>query len=71
MGTQVTVSATVTQGDRSVVARYPMGAFWTGTGGVYVGTREQSDKDGGDYRAVFDPATGQLTALKPARSRSG
>lgn len=56
------VTATVTQGARSVPVAFPLAADWTGSPNVRIG-----DRDGARHRhaAVFDPATGTLTALRP------
>jgi hypothetical protein len=56
------ITATVTQGARSVPVAFPLAADWTGSPNVHIG-----DRDGARHRhtAVFDPSTGTLTALRP------
>lgn len=61
-GNTAKVTATVTQGARSVPVAFPLAADWTGSPNVRIG-----DRGGARHRqvAVFDPATGTLTALRP------
>lgn len=61
-GNTAKVTATVTQGARSVPVAFPLAADWTGSPNVRIG-----DRDGARHRhaAVFDPVTGTLTALRP------
>ncbi|MCX5315107.1 phosphodiester glycosidase family protein [Streptomyces sp. NBC_00154] len=61
-GNTAKVTATVTQGARSVPVEFPLAADWTGSPNVRIG-----DRDGARHRhaAVFDPVTGTLTALRP------
>ncbi|MEV7682039.1 phosphodiester glycosidase family protein [Streptomyces sp. NPDC088341] len=56
------VSATVVQGARRIPVGFPLSADWTGSPDLRIG-----DRDGARPRhtAVFDPATGTLTALRP------
>lgn len=61
-GLSARATATVTQGTRAVPVGYPLSADWTGSPNLRIG-----DLDGARPRhtAVFDPATGTLTALRP------
>lgn len=61
-GNTAQVTATVSQGARSVPVAFPLAADWTGSPNVRIG-----DRDGARRRhvAVFDPVTGTLTALRP------
>lgn len=61
-GNTAKVTATVTQGVRSIPVAFPLAADWTGSPNVRIG-----DPDGARHRhaAVFDPVTGTLTALRP------
>ncbi|MFC7582817.1 Ig-like domain-containing protein [Nonomuraea antimicrobica] len=55
------MSATITQGSRQVPAAYPAGVTWSGSRDLHVGEARSADR--GDV-AVFDPATGTLTARR-------
>ncbi|MFI5756883.1 phosphodiester glycosidase family protein [Streptomyces sp. NPDC051569] len=56
------VTATLTQGSRSLPVAFPLSADWTGSPNLRIGA-----PDGARQRhvAAFDPATGILTALRP------
>ncbi|MGW2256424.1 phosphodiester glycosidase family protein [Streptomyces sp. NPDC001780] len=56
------VTATVTQGARAVPVGFPLSADWTGSPNLRVGDRHGARPR---HTAVFDPATGTLTALRP------
>ncbi|MGK5530913.1 phosphodiester glycosidase family protein [Streptomyces sp. URMC 129] len=67
VGATAAVGATVTQdtaggGTRAVPVAFPVSADWSGSAGLHVG-----DPDGAGRRhvAALDPATGELTALRP------
>jgi hypothetical protein len=53
------VSAVVTQAGRAVPVAYPVSADWAGT--VHIGPARTAPRDA---VAAYDPATGQLTALR-------
>lgn len=61
-GRTARVTATVTQGSRQVPVAFPMSADWTGSPNLLVGDRSAA---GRRHTAVFDPAGGTLTALRP------
>ncbi|WP_344871996.1 metallophosphoesterase [Nonomuraea antimicrobica] len=61
VGASAQVSATITQGSRQVPAAYPAGVTWSGSRDLHVGEARSADR--GDV-AVFDPATGTLTARR-------
>ncbi|WDZ85029.1 phosphodiester glycosidase family protein [Micromonospora cathayae] len=66
VGTPATVTATLTQpGGRTVPVAAPVSADWSASPGVHVGP---PDGVRPWHVARFDPATGTLTALKPAAS---
>lgn len=56
------ITATVTQGARSVPVAFPLAADWTGSPNVHIGDRDSARHR---HTAVFDPSTGTLTALRP------
>ncbi|WP_328817101.1 phosphodiester glycosidase family protein [Nonomuraea cypriaca] len=62
LGASARVSATITQGARQVPVAYPIGVTWSGSRDLHVGDARSAR--GGDV-AVFDPATGTLTARRP------
>ncbi|MFC3996497.1 phosphodiester glycosidase family protein [Nocardiopsis sediminis] len=62
VGETAGIGAELTQADRTVRVAYPVGADWSGGEGVHIGP-----VDGDRPRralAVFDPATGELAALR-------
>ena len=62
-GTSTAVTATVAQANRTVPVAYPVSARWSASPNVHIG----SARDAKRYHvATFDPATGELTALRPA-----
>ncbi|MEW1718076.1 phosphodiester glycosidase family protein [Streptomyces sp. NPDC093109] len=67
-GRSARVTATVTQGTgaraRAVPAAFPLSADWTGSRSLRIGSRSGARPH---HTAVFDPATGTITALRPGR----
>ncbi|MFC9431077.1 phosphodiester glycosidase family protein [Streptomyces sp. NPDC056987] len=61
-GRSAHVTATVTQGTRTVPVGFPLSADWTGSLNLRIGDREGVRPR---HAAVLDPATGTLTALRP------
>ncbi|MFJ4922892.1 phosphodiester glycosidase family protein [Streptomyces sp. NPDC088725] len=61
-GHSATITATVTQGERSIPVGFPLSADWTGSPNLRIGDRKEVRPR---HTAVFDPATGTLTALRP------
>ena len=65
-GETAVAGATLTQGAgeqaREVPAAFPVSADWSGSGGLHLGPAAQARP--GDV-AAFDPATGELTGLRP------
>ncbi|MGW8889179.1 phosphodiester glycosidase family protein [Streptomyces sp. NPDC055749] len=61
-GERAEVDATVTQGARRVPVAFPLSADWTASPNVHIGRESGA---GHRHTAVFDPATGTLTALRP------
>ncbi|WP_110946201.1 phosphodiester glycosidase family protein [Streptomyces avicenniae] len=68
VGGAVRAGATVTQRDasgvRDVPAAFPVSVDWTGSRGLHVGPARAA---GRHAVAAFDPATGELTGLRPGR----
>jgi hypothetical protein len=60
-GSSAKVTATITQGGREVPVAYPVSADWSAGPNVYIG---EARKAKGHHIAVFDPATGTLTARR-------
>ncbi|GAA2992453.1 phosphodiester glycosidase family protein [Streptomyces fulvorobeus] len=56
------VAATLTQGTREVPVAFPLSADWTASPNVHIGAESGARPR---HTAVFDPATGTLTALRP------
>ncbi|MFC9653196.1 phosphodiester glycosidase family protein [Streptomyces sp. NPDC056937] len=61
-GQSARATATVTQGARAVPVGFPLSADWTGSPNLRIGDRNGARPR---HAAVFDPATGTLTALRP------
>ncbi|MGR8012036.1 phosphodiester glycosidase family protein [Streptomyces hypolithicus] len=61
-GAAATATATLTQGARRVPVTYPVSADWTGSPNLHIGSPDEARRR---HTAVFDPATGTLTALRP------
>jgi exopolysaccharide biosynthesis protein len=61
-GQSATVTAGLTQGARTVPVAYPVTADWSASPNVHIGATGARPW----HTATFDPATGQLTALRPA-----
>ncbi|MFF8914854.1 phosphodiester glycosidase family protein [Streptomyces sp. NPDC015032] len=61
-GSRARVTATVTQGARSVPVGFPLAADWTGSPNVHIGDRDGTRRR---HTAVLDPSAGILTALRP------
>ncbi|MEU5977058.1 phosphodiester glycosidase family protein [Streptomyces sp. NPDC047315] len=68
-GSTAAVRATVTQGTRTVPVGFPMSADWTASKNVHIASRADGRPPAKAPHprtvAVFDPATGRLTALRP------
>ncbi len=63
VGTSAVVTASVAQADRTVPVAYPVSARWSASPNVHIGR----ERDARPYHtANFDPATGELTALRPS-----
>ncbi len=63
VGQSTVVSASLTQGSRTVPVAYPVTADWSGSPNVHIGSRDDLRPW---HAAWFDPATGKLTAFRPA-----
>jgi hypothetical protein len=61
-GRSAKVPATVAQGTRAVPVGFPLSADWSGSLNLRIGERAGARPR---HPAVFDPATGTLTALRP------
>ncbi|MEV7091042.1 phosphodiester glycosidase family protein [Streptomyces sp. NPDC093085] len=61
-GRSAPVTATVTQGARDIPVGFPLSADWTGSLNLRIGDRSGLRPR---HAALFDPATGTLTALRP------
>ncbi|MGQ0841347.1 phosphodiester glycosidase family protein [Actinokineospora sp.] len=62
-GESAQVTATVTQGTRQVPVTYPMSYDWSGSPSLHIGPWNQIRPW---HAARLDPATGEITALRPA-----
>jgi exopolysaccharide biosynthesis protein len=63
VGQSAVVRVDVRQANRTVPVAYPVSARWSASPNVHIG----SPRDAKRYHtAVFDPATGELTALRPS-----
>lgn len=62
-GQSTVVSANLTQANRTVPVAYPVSARWSASPNVHIGRASDAKRY---HTAVFDPATGQLTALRPS-----
>lgn len=60
-GERAEVTATVTQGTRTVPVAFPLSADWTASPNVHIGTESGARPR---HSAVFDPGTGTLKALR-------
>lgn len=67
-GQSAAASATVIQGDRRVPVSFPVSADWWGSTLIHIGPAKTAP-----FWAVasYDPATGQLTALRPGTAQLG
>jgi 3',5'-cyclic AMP phosphodiesterase CpdA len=67
-GQSAAASATVIQGDRRVPVSFPVSADWWGSTLLHIGPAKTAP-----FWAVasYDPATGQLTALRPGTAQLG
>jgi hypothetical protein len=67
-GQSATASATVIQADRRVPVSFPVSADWWGSTFLHIGPAKTAP-----FWAVasYDPATGQLTALRPGTAQLG
>jgi hypothetical protein len=57
------VTANIRQANRTVPVAYPVSARWSASPNVHIGRAQDAKRY---HTAVFDPATGQLTALRPS-----
>jgi phosphodiester glycosidase/calcineurin-like phosphoesterase family protein len=62
-GQSTVVTASITQANRTVPVAYPVSARWSASPNVHIGRIEDAKRY---HTAVFDPATGVLTALRPS-----
>lgn len=63
VGQSTVVAASLTQGSRTVPVAYPVTADWSGSPNVHIGSRDGLRHW---HAAWLDPATGKLTAFRPA-----
>ena len=63
VGQSTVVSANLTQASRTVPVAYPVSARWSASPNVHIGRPADAKRY---HTAVFDPATGTLTALRPS-----
>ena len=63
VGQSTVVSAALKQGTRTVPVAYPVTADWSGSPNLHIGSRDGLRPW---HAAWFDPATGKLTAFRPA-----
>ncbi|MFL6119132.1 phosphodiester glycosidase family protein [Actinophytocola sp.] len=63
VGRSTVVSADLRQADRTVPVAYPVSARWSASPSVYIGHIRDAKRH---HSAVFDPSTGELTALRPS-----
>lgn len=62
-GTSTVITANIRQANRTVPVAYPVSARWSASPNVHIGQRKDAKRY---HTAVFDPATGELTALRPS-----
>jgi len=62
-GQSTVVTASITQANRTVPVAYPVSARWSASPNVHIGRIGDAKHY---HSAVFDPATGELTALRPS-----
>jgi exopolysaccharide biosynthesis protein/3',5'-cyclic AMP phosphodiesterase CpdA len=62
-GQSTTVTANIKQANRTVPVAYPVSARWSASPNVHIGRASDAKRY---HTAVFDPATGVLTALRPS-----
>ncbi|HEX6353249.1 phosphodiester glycosidase family protein [Actinophytocola sp.] len=63
VGQSTVVGANVRQANRTVPVAYPVSARWSASPNVHIGRTQDAKRY---HTAVFDPATGELTALRPS-----
>jgi len=63
VGHATVVTANIKQAGRTVPVAYPVSARWSASPNVHIGRVEDAKRY---HIAVFDPATGELTALRPS-----
>ena len=63
IGQSTVVAASLTQANRTVPVAYPVSAKWSASPNVHIGAKRDAKRY---HTAVFDPATGTLTALRPS-----
>ncbi|TDV53899.1 phosphodiester glycosidase family protein [Actinophytocola oryzae] len=63
VGQSAVVSANLQQAGRTVPVAYPVSARWSASPNVHIGQQKDAKRY---HTAVFDPATGELTALRPS-----
>jgi hypothetical protein len=68
IGTSVAAGASVIQENRRVPVAFPVSADWWGSAQLYVGPARQAPPW---TVAAYDPATGQLTGLRPGTAELG
>ncbi|MFC4858645.1 phosphodiester glycosidase family protein [Actinophytocola glycyrrhizae] len=61
VGRSTVVTAELAQADRTVPVAYPVSARWSASPNVHIGAERDAKRY---HTAVFDPATGELTALR-------
>ncbi|WP_246219235.1 phosphodiester glycosidase family protein [Phytoactinopolyspora halotolerans] len=64
VGDTVSLSASVTQGNRDIPVVYPVSSSWGWDPKVYVGPADEAEPR---YAAAYDPVTRDLTALRPGQ----
>jgi exopolysaccharide biosynthesis protein len=62
-GQSTVVTANIKQANRTVPVAYPVSARWSTSPNVHIGRASDAKRY---HTAVFDPATGELTALRPS-----
>jgi exopolysaccharide biosynthesis protein len=63
VGQTTVVSANILQANRTVPVAYPVSARWSASPNVHIGRPRDAKRY---HTAVFDPSTGELTALRPS-----
>lgn len=63
VGRSTVVTASIAQANRTVPVAYPVSARWSASPNVHIGRERDAKRY---HTANFDPATGELTALRPS-----